>query len=493
MEHRDFPRLSSHIILPDTAERTARLSAPLASNLATAYYEDDAIQHSPLLQAKIVRGTPSPEPSFLPRAVSISPPESDRNSRYRSRSKRGRGIPSLGDAVLVNFLGNGNRPDLAFIAGEEPLEPEPFPDISKTSVSGGTDDEMEFPLPRGASAADLAIETDPADVTKLVDEHYVDHDGHREPTEPVKVRPKIVTTPFLPLKEAPVGVDTDPVKDRPPSRVTNGTSATQGLESATNGDHVQEDNSPQQIRPSGRHDPSTHSQDTSTTTISPLRQYAIPASQASPDETLPAMQTSPPQSSKSPLGQQTLPGIHAHLRSLADVPISEGGIRANGLGIQTRQTFPGVNGASHSPPKDYCPIRAATFASPQSNTNGRYTATYPITEPSPLGVLGDASPPETFRSSQDPTTMSPPGNVGRRPFPSNRLTPQTETPLSAESQISTSSFSTVTSPNGDRMSMDGDRPILPPLSASAPLIGGGFKCDYPGCNAPPFQTQYLLK
>ena len=477
----------------DIAERTACLSAPIASNLATAYYEDDAIQHSPLLQAKIVRGTPSPEPSFLPRAVSTSPPESDRNSRYRSKSKRRRGIPSLGDAVLVNFLANGNRPDLAYIAGEEPLEPEPFPEISKTSVSGGTDDEMEFPLPRGASAADLAIETDAAGVTELVDKNHVDHDGHREPTESVKVRPKIVTMAFLPLEEAPTSVDTDPVKDRPPSPVTNGTNATQDLPSAPNGDHVQEDNSPQRIRPSSRHDPSTHSQDTSSTAISPLRQYAIPASQASPDETLPAMQTSPTQSSKPPLGQQTLPGIHAHLRSLADVPISDGGIRANGLGIQTRQTFPGVNGASHSPPKDFCPIRAATFASPQSRANGRYTATYPITERSPVSTLGDTSPHETFRPSQDPTSMSPPGNLGPRPFPSNRLTPQSETPLSAESQISTSSFNTVTSPNGDRMSIEGDRPILPPLSASAPLIGGGFKCEYTGCNAPPFQTQYLLK
>jgi hypothetical protein len=25
------------------------------------------------------------------------------------------------------------------------------------------------------------------------------------------------------------------------------------------------------------------------------------------------------------------------------------------------------------------------------------------------------------------------------------------------------------------------------------VIAPGYKCDFPGCNAPPFQTQYLLR
>ena len=39
-------------------------------------------------------------------------------------------------------------------------------------------------------------------------------------------------------------------------------------------------------------------------------------------------------------------------------------------------------------------------------------------------------------------------------------------------------------------------PILPPprgMPQSAIVINGGFRCDYPGCNAAPFQTQYLLR
>ena len=40
------------------------------------------------------------------------------------------------------------------------------------------------------------------------------------------------------------------------------------------------------------------------------------------------------------------------------------------------------------------------------------------------------------------------------------------------------------------------RPILPPppgMPHGAVLIGSGFRCDYPGCNSVPFQTQYLLR
>ena len=39
-------------------------------------------------------------------------------------------------------------------------------------------------------------------------------------------------------------------------------------------------------------------------------------------------------------------------------------------------------------------------------------------------------------------------------------------------------------------------PILPPprgMPQSAAVLIGGFKCDYPGCEAAPFATQYLLR
>ena len=37
------------------------------------------------------------------------------------------------------------------------------------------------------------------------------------------------------------------------------------------------------------------------------------------------------------------------------------------------------------------------------------------------------------------------------------------------------------------------RPGLPSLLAGPYFSEGSFKCDFPGCTAVPFQTQYLLK
>jgi hypothetical protein len=37
------------------------------------------------------------------------------------------------------------------------------------------------------------------------------------------------------------------------------------------------------------------------------------------------------------------------------------------------------------------------------------------------------------------------------------------------------------------------RPLLPPLSGITGVAISGFQCDYPGCTAMPFQTQYLLR
>ena len=485
-----------HIYLSDDAERTARLSAIIASNLATAYYDDDAIQRTPPLQAKVVKSTPSPEPSFLPPPASVSPPENDRGSRRRSSRRRQRNQPSLGDAVLVGFLANGNRPDLAYIAGEEPLDPDPQRDVSKTPVNGSTDDENEMIIPREDLATDQALAKVAADATKLSDGALFQPSLRRDSTESMKIRPRVVTRSFSPQREVRIFSESNHVKREPSSPGTARNSSAREVRPSGDEDNARVYGSPQSSRPSSsRHDPSSSTADGSSKAISPpLRQYAIPASQGSPLETLPAMQNSPPQSSKPPLGQQTLPGIHAQLGSLADGPPPP-----NGLALQTRQSFPSVNGSGHSPPKDFTSMRPTNFAPTQPRANGHYTTNYPTTERSPASTLSDASPRETYRPSQDPTSMSPPGTFGSRSYPSNRLTPQSQsdmqTPLSAESQVSASSFSTATSPNDDRMSIDGDRPILPPLQPpnGPPLIGGGFKCDYDGCTAAPFQTQYLLK
>ncbi|KAI6870479.1 hypothetical protein D0864_02614 [Hortaea werneckii] len=59
---------------------------------------------------------------------------------------------------------------------------------------------------------------------------------------------------------------------------------------------------------------------------------------------------------------------------------------------------------------------------------------------------------------------------------------------------STDGYSTThTTPIDQPPTIDGNpRPILPPPPGMPGSIMMGFKCDYSGCTAPPFQTQYLL-
>ena len=225
-----------------------------------------------------------------------------------------------------------------------------------------------------------------------------------------------------------------------------------------------------------------------------LRQYAIPISEGSPMETLPAMQSSPPQTLKSPKGQHSLPSLHAQLGSLADAPsLQENSNRSNGIGHQGRAPFSSINNSVHSPPKDLNLSHATQFNTIQNRANGRFPPVYPSTQPSPASSLSEASSRDAFNKAQDLTNMSPPGRVGAHY--NNGMTPQNElpTPISAGGYPSTSSFSADAAPNGDRMNIDEGRPVLPPLLGSASSVNGGFECDHEGCTALPFQTQYLLK
>ena len=115
--------------------------------------------------------------------------------------------------------------------------------------------------------------------------------------------------------------------------------------------------------------------------------------------------------------------------------------------------------------------------SPQSRMNGHFPQTYPHGPPSP--VYSDTSP-------RDSSPISPP----RTQFEhyADRRTPQSEelTPQSAESHLSTSSFSTAPSPHNHHLDEERKRLTLTGIL-------GTFKCEHTGCTAPAFQTQYLLK
>lgn len=143
-----------------------------------------------------------------------------------------------------------------------------------------------------------------------------------------------------------------------------------------------------------------------------------------------------------------------------------------------------------------------TFHSPfAQNSQSSPVANYmSMTTRSPSGHNSDAhgfgspsqqAPPTSF-FAQRRTSM-----VGDTP-PS--LPPQLKSVSSTDShgQSSVESYSTTrTTPIDASLSSDGvQRPILPPPLGMPPgstLVNIGFRCDYPDCAAPPFQTQYLLR
>lgn len=89
--------------------------------LADVYDPDDVGLHdSPPLRAMQVNLTPSPSP---PPAAPLPPvsPDSSAGSPGRKGSHRPKNRASQGDAVLVSFMDGGRQPDIARMAGAQPL------------------------------------------------------------------------------------------------------------------------------------------------------------------------------------------------------------------------------------------------------------------------------------------------------------------------------------------------------------------------------------
>ena len=356
-------------------------------------------------------------------------------------------------------MGGLNHPDLATKAGEEPLP---------------QSDDSDFDDPMDVDGRERTDEKKPicdktSDLVHLGENALKNgHDASKiEHSRPA--RPKIRTSASVPEPKDVVQVKEE-YRQSPrmgassPKRTKNGS------------------------RPS--HSPSRSSQrkgDPESAAISPmLRRFTIPNSERSPTETLPAMQQSPPaSSSKSPNGQHSLPSLRAtNLQSLLDGRSPNEGA-SHGI---SRPPFPLSTGTVNSPPMSSIAPRPVQYPSPQTRMNGHFQQSYPHGQPSP--AYSDAS-------QRDSTTMSPPGKPIQSQYYSSGRTSQSEelTPQSADSHLSTSSFSPPPSAHPHPMDMDRTRPILPPLSGmtGGALMIGAFKCEHAGCTAPAFQTQYLLK
>ena len=394
----------------------------------------------------------------------------------QKRKKARKVQPTRGDQVLVSFLADFNRPEIASFAGENPLDVDTSGEVPESPGGEDSDEPMDVlesnPAPIKHTLAQFA------DKAFKISEHndanrggFTIRNGHERP------RPTIVTKPII-QQEAVVQelASKSPPNSHGPTVQFNGTSPIRH----DSWDSERRRSSLQMVR-----DPD------SIATSPQLRQYTINASQGSPAETLPAMQTSPSLSAKSPASQQSLPSIQSQLGPLVDGPPSLPNIPPT-----NRQASFSTNGSVHSPPQDFASPRGPPPYHPlSSRSNGPYPTAYPVAEPSPASTQSGPSPREQYAPSQTPRSMSPPSKFGPRQYSGTQGLPtEVPMPMSAGSQASYRSMGSEPSPVSERINMDSDRPILPPLPNGGPLVGGGgYKCEYVGCNAPPFQTQYLLK
>lgn len=419
-----------------------------------------------------MRLKPTPPPEYLPSLPRSPTPDPVSASNHKGPKRRPKNLASQGDAVLIGILGGQNHPDIANRAGEEPLN------SASQSESGEPSDRMEegdggsnalgekpFSLVQTAQEAQILVEAtaekqaieysnDPRVLSRICtqDLDYSANDRAKSDSGSLggfKDGTNVTMSSFE--KEAPVAgysiVKAKVLASRPSPPTSNRAA------------YPDERPSPFAI-------------------TTPL---VLPEGQVRSEENmkLPAMSAMTVQS-------QQLPSLQEHLGHIL-LPSCESNTRTNSINAG-RHSFSLASSTVHSPA-----VGSTSRSGRYSSPHGRLAPNsfpYSHSQQSPPGTYSETSP-RNYQQCQDPTAsplpkFQSPQFYGARGPQSDDLTP-----LSAESFPSTANFSADTSPNEDRMNIEG-RSALPTLT-SIPLIGGSYKCDFEGCTASPFQTQYLLK
>lgn len=448
--------------------------------LATELYDSDdaAPSRTPPLLRQTVNLTPSPSPEYPSPPPRSPSPESLSTSKRRGRRRRTQ--PSQSDRVLIGVLGGLNNPDIANRAAESPLN------SASQSEAGDSDVQMEE-VGEGERNPGRNLLQVAQDAINVGGQHEARSRSCSPRTDSVRrvQHLKLQTRALNPqLRGASPSGRTGVKEER---EVLKGLSSPlRQVDDDSNMMDMEQKFIDTKAMPPAQEDTQLGRNGAHTTMISPqLRKHTI--AEGSPMATLPAIQ-SPPNSAtgKSPNNQQNLPSLHHLALPLDARSPKENDLRS--LSISQRSTFP-----MQSPSTVPLPSRA-TFPSHHTRVNGQFQPTYPPPQPSPASTstFSETSPREGYRHSADSTAMSPPGKPERTFYHSGRTSQSDElTPASSESYQSTAS-SVETPLSAENLNTEGSRPILPPLD-SGPYAPGVFRCDFPGCTAVPFQTQYLLK
>jgi hypothetical protein len=456
-----------------------------------AYYADaDAVLGSPGLTAVIVKTTPSPTPPPLVTPVSLPPPRiqsvghlSSRRQKKSNRRKT-RTRPTQGDWVLIREM-DPNRLDIAQEASEQGL--------NSDSGSGSEDDEMSDSLDTAAAPSTTnVVQTAPLNVQSVALQYAAQEPLGSTPD------PKATATHRDSVVEEDVRLS-GLVGDRRPSQasVVHMVPITTRLH--TNGTHLSPSGSstlsatsfqtPSQQPPGLTNG---HSQKINPDTSLGLRQLTIPPSRGLQTDTLPALQApSPARDAGSP--GHPLPSFR-HMDDIARSATSDHeASRTNSfphrqsvssVGQSPTSIVRQLSISSHPPATPFPPLSATSPMSanelPQRGDLFLRTGGG--------GVFGaDARRPSQATSDQSP-------------YPSTLHSASTSESYQSSDGLSPGTQQTPLEPRPRHMSLDGalaSRVLPPPLNSGLPQIPsqviGSFKCEYPNCNALPFQTQYLLK
>ena len=454
-------------------------------------YDDGLITRSPPLQKSQPRLGPSesPPPFDLSQVVnssssSVSPPPSGhRARRKRSNRRHQKNLNYQGDVVLLNQL-DPNRPDIARSVLHRPLP-------SADSEAEESDADVDMAQDDREERAHIAIAA-----LGLI------HDHHTPPEEPEvqDSSPKPSTSLLNGGKQSDQNGRSamhppDTMKaSRSSQHKENSTSksgqnrkdSTTSTDSAAGrGSAARKDSSSKADRPS----PRVITTSPQCLATSPnLRKYTITASEGSPEETLPALHKSPPQSGsmQSPNGSQNLPSLKSTLgRDIVE--------EATG-GTDTPYLISAVSPPGSGPPSHtfspYAPVQAPQHNRP--NPPNQYVNTH---FSPPNGVPSSQTSPESGISppSTASTGASHPGYWRNAPKGDKHYSTLSygSSPYSASTNESPSTNGPT--PTDQSMSTDGDRPLHSQIQPHGPFATSLYKCTHPGCTAAPFQTHYLLK
>ena len=220
-----------------------------------------------------------------------------------------------------------------------------------------------------------------------------------------------------------------------------------------------------------------------------LSKHVITTTEYRP-ETLPAFQHNSPTregNAHSPQGEK-LPPIHQVVPPQLD-PLGELAEAATQRDPRYAHHHSHSFGSttSQSPMMPYNHYTSNSQASPSSQHHSNRSPNSAFSDP--YGSPNQYSHPVAYyahRRSSATTDQHPPPTPS---LPSGSSSGESHGPPSSSADgYSTSHTTPIDLPDGP------PRPILPPPPGMAPVvIPAGFKCDYPGCTAPPFQTQYLLR